>query len=117
LFVYGTLKRGGRLHYHLEGATFVCDDTISNCNLYMLDWYPAVKSGFLEVTGQVYEIDDRILKLMDQVEGEGTLYKREQRETKKGNLAWIYFYLGSVRNDQLVTDGVFHITWSDTGRT
>lgn len=70
LFVYGTLKQGGRLHHHMEGATFVCDDVVTNCNLYMLDWYPAVTQGLLEVQGQVYDIDDRLLRIMDQVEGE-----------------------------------------------
>lgn len=116
LFVYGTLKLGGRLHHHMKGATFVCDDVVTNCNLYMLDWYPAVTKGLLEVQGQVYEIDDRLLRIMDQVEGEGTLYKREQRKTKNGHSVWMYFYLGDVRRDQLVENGFFDVSWSETGR-
>ena len=70
LFVYGTLKRGGRLHSHnMKGATFVGQDRIAGVDLFRIQWYPAAKLGSGTLHGEVYEINDEILARMDQVEG------------------------------------------------
>ena len=124
LFVYGTLKRGGSLSANMEGSRFVCEDTLPNCNLYMLDWYPALKEHISRpdssnnnegqqsrVHGEVYDITEDMLRHMDTVENvsEG-LYKREQIRTTKGNLVWVYIYLRQVDETQRIESGRFDVS-------
>lgn len=114
LFVYGTLKRGGRLHHHITAGNskFLCQDSIPKCSLYKVQWYPGVKEGDAVVRGEVYEIDT--LDVMDEVEGEGSLFKREIRRTEQGHDAWIYMYLGEVDPAQRIPSGVFDVTTTTT---
>jgi len=110
VFVYGTLKRGGVLHHHMKGAKFVGEDVVENCDLFMLKWYPAVVHGTGKVMGEVYEINTSLLNIMDEVEGEGSLYKREQVTTLQNRQVWIYFYRGSVDKAQQIESGSFDMT-------
>lgn len=114
IFVYGTLKRGGRLHHNLSpkkhnNSRFVCEDTVSNCNLYMIQWYPGVDDGDGIVTGEVYEIDDPMLAQMDELEDEGILYRRTLKTTQTGLDVWIYMYLGDVDPTTIVVSGIFDV--------
>lgn len=114
LFVYGTLKRGGRLHSHnMKGATFVGQDRIAGVDLFRIQWYPAAKLGSGTLHGEVYEINDEILARMDQVEGEGTLYKRKQLTTVGGYQSWVYLYLDSVDPSRKIESGNFNVTTTE----
>ncbi len=82
LFVYGTLKRGGRNHRHLADQTYVGEArTIAGYRLYHLDEYPGLlpaaddQSG---VSGEVWSVTPVALARLDAFEGiaEG-LYRRE----------------------------------------
>lgn len=113
VFVYGTLKRGGVLHHHMKGGRFLGNDVVENCTLYMLEWYPAVVHGTSQVHGEVYEVDDLLLSLLDEVEGEGSLYKRKIVTTRNNRDVWLYFYLGSVDGAERIESGKFDVSNSN----
>jgi protein phosphatase len=82
VFVYGTLKRGGSNHAHLEGQSFLGPArTEAGWVLYGLDGYPGMvrEEGAPEsVEGELWSVDDDCLERLDALEGtaEG-LYRRE----------------------------------------
>ncbi len=81
IFVYGTLKRGGRNHRYLAGQQFLGEArTTAGYTLYSLGDYPGmvrVPNDQAEVTGEVWAVDTAGLAGLDQLEGvnEG-LYER-----------------------------------------
>lgn len=72
LFVYGSLKSGFPLHRIIEGREFMgVYKTLPDFKLVSLGPFPALldaKDG-IEVTGEVYRVDDDILGYLDVVEG------------------------------------------------
>ena len=71
LFVYGSLKKGGKYHSYLEEATLVSDHAVAQGGLYDTGMgYPAmVLSEPGEVIGEVYEIPDELWPALDDLEG------------------------------------------------
>jgi gamma-glutamylcyclotransferase (GGCT)/AIG2-like uncharacterized protein YtfP len=72
IFVYGSLKRGYRLHHLLQGQPFL--GTASTCPLYRLHdlgEYPGLvaSASGVSVRGEVYEVDDGCLQQLDAAEG------------------------------------------------
>ena len=88
LFVYGSLLKGLRLHYHLEDARFIDEACLKNAKLFDLGNYPAlVLEGDGIVYGELYAVDRLILGNLDFVEGveedsSQSLYKRVLQEIK-----------------------------------
>ncbi len=82
LFVYGTLKRGGRNHHHLAGQVFVGEArTAPGYTLFDLGGYPGIAACATDregVRGEVWKIEPAALARLDAFEGvhEG-LYRRE----------------------------------------
>jgi gamma-glutamylaminecyclotransferase len=83
LFVYGTLKRGGRNARLMEGQRFVGEArTAPGFRLYRVGEYPGMvplaedRDG---VTGEVWQVDAATLEKLDEFEGvhEG-LFRRER---------------------------------------
>lgn len=71
LFVYGTLKRGGRLNCWLSGCPFVGEArTVRGYTLVSLGVFPAMvrRPGGGGVTGEIYEVDGATLEWLDLVE-------------------------------------------------
>lgn len=79
VFVYGTLKRGGRNHYWLNGATFVAQArTVAN--------YPLVINGLpylfdvpgvgVRIKGEVFLVSNATLRSLDMLEGHPFFYRR-----------------------------------------
>jgi len=100
--VYGTLKKGGRLHRYMGTSKFLIDVAVTGFKMYDTGFgYPFVIEGADEdkVWGEKYEIDDRTLKKLDMIEGidEG-LFKRVDLKDVKG---WsdkkdsTYIYVGN----------------------
>lgn len=112
VFVYGTLKRGGALHQHMKGARFIGEDVVAKCDLFMLEWFPGVVRGSSQVHGEVYEIDDKILELLDYVEDEGTLTKRELVTTASNRQVCMYFFIDSLQDATRIESGNFDVTAS-----
>lgn len=102
VFVYGSLKRGGALHPELSHSKLLHEDSLPHFALYRVPgaWFPAIKKldGY-SVRGEVYEIDDYTLNVLDRIEGEGSLYNRT-----------------SVRTEKHPEGGVWAYVWADTAR-
>lgn len=82
LFVYGTLKRGGKYHDQLGESKFIGEArTVPGYRLFRLDGYPGMVPWPADregVSGEVWEVADSALPQLDAFEGvaEG-LYRRE----------------------------------------
>jgi gamma-glutamylcyclotransferase (GGCT)/AIG2-like uncharacterized protein YtfP len=99
-FVYGTLKKGYRNDRYLRNAKFVQNATTKpKYRMYDCGHYPCMvedKNG-VAIEGEVYEINEEILKGLDYLEGYPDLYDRHEIELQdfdKPTLA--YFYNGNV---------------------
>ena len=81
IFVYGTLKRGGRNHHHLAEQTFVGPARTSpGVRLFDLGGFPGLVAQAADrdgVSGEVWSVDAECLQRLDDLEGvpEG-LYRR-----------------------------------------
>ena len=104
VFVYGSLKRGYKLHYLLESQLFVADAVTQPLyRLFDLGSYPGLiewPEG-LAIHGEVYQVDADGLTQLDEVEGVAErLYVRRQisLQTSIGdNEIQAWFWLGSVQ--------------------
>ena len=77
LLVYGTLRRGERNHHYMEGCTYLGEGVLQNYETMDYNQLPGIrrKEGS-SVVGEVYRVPTAIIPWIDQLEGEGTLYKR-----------------------------------------
>ena len=107
LFVYGTLKRGQPLHGLLRGATLLGEGRVKGFALYDLGDYPAARpeEGSC-IWGEVYEVPEDLLPLLDEVEDE---YRREEVlvELSGGSLisAQMYVYRDPLPEDRRLPTG------------
>ena len=78
LFVYGTLKRGGRSNSVLESATFAGTATVGGVLYNIDDQYPAlVLYGNTPVEGEIWECPTSLLHELDSFEDvTGGLFRR-----------------------------------------
>lgn len=79
IFTYGTLMKGQCRNNILATSKYICDAVLDNYGLYEVGSYPAAVpvKGF-KVYGEVYEIDDSLKPTLDEIEGEGFLYKYKE---------------------------------------
>lgn len=103
IFVYGSLKRGYRLHRLLAGQEFLgAAQTASQYRMFDLGEYPGLTESDdgVSVTGEVYRVTAECLLMLDDVEDVGAgMYARRrvclaQEFTGAGVDAW--FWLRSV---------------------
>lgn len=95
VFVYGSLRRGGAgaMSIRFPASRFIAEARVSG-SLYDLGAYPGLlldESGS-SVTGEVYEVDDELLKELDDFEA-GSNYRRKQVEISVGTgrkVCWVY---------------------------
>jgi gamma-glutamylcyclotransferase (GGCT)/AIG2-like uncharacterized protein YtfP len=108
LFVYGTLRRGFRLHHDLKrlGAQFVGNGEVQ-AEIFDLGEFPGARASAKPgktLAGELYRLHkvENTLKVLDQVEGfsprnpEKGVFQRGTTEVTLPNgerrLAWIYWY-------------------------
>jgi len=115
VFVYGTLKRGKSAHKFLKD----CEDFGCHAvkgTMYGVNGvsYPMIKlSGDSLIHGEIYEVSEETLKVLDRYEGHPHHYKRiETLMLDPGGdsteaYAWVYEYQGSVEGLDVITSGVF----------
>lgn len=73
VFVYGTLRKGGRndINLLLPPPVYLAMGEVQGC-LYHFDWYPGLRLGGKEavtVVGEVYEVTPALEAILDQIEG------------------------------------------------
>jgi gamma-glutamylcyclotransferase (GGCT)/AIG2-like uncharacterized protein YtfP len=96
LFVYGSLLRGGRHHEELAGATFVREArTSAGFAIYDIGDYPAlVRTDEGVVSGELYEVSERLLAALDAFEGDG--YERGLVTLEDGASVAAYLLAGPL---------------------
>jgi gamma-glutamylcyclotransferase (GGCT)/AIG2-like uncharacterized protein YtfP len=95
VFVYGTLRRGGAgaMSIRFPNSKFIAEALVTG-SLYDLGAYPGLllnESNSL-VIGEVYEVDDELLKRLDDFEASSN-YWRKQVEISLGShrkVCWVY---------------------------
>jgi len=102
LWVYGTLKRRGRLHEAMHGSAFIgCCRTVPGYRLLNLGSYPGLvrissSTAADRVFGELFTVPVSMLAHLDEVEGAPGLFSREPVELDhaRGG-AQAYFHQGS----------------------
>lgn len=96
-FVYGSLKRGFGNHRVLDGGEFIGHSVTAdnNYSMFPMGGFPGVTSdGDKAVIGELYEVDEQGLRRLDQLEGNGHFYTREEvdvvLEDSETIKAWMY---------------------------
>jgi gamma-glutamylaminecyclotransferase len=104
VFVYGTLKQGyGNYARILAGNSNFLGTAVTDGKFKMLDsGFPvllSVQSGGKHVAGEVFEVNDAVLKRLDQLEGEGSMYDRKlvTVQMESGEFVQAYIYIGCDR--------------------
>jgi len=115
VFVYGTLKRGEPNNQLMNGAEYVCDAIASNCVLVDLGGCPGMIIGSCgtecAAKGEVFAFEDiRVLRQLDQLEQEGSLYKRIMIPLyieDEVRMCWTYVLLHSIPSEAVIKDGIW----------
>lgn len=95
LFVYGKLRRGGRLSMSMNfpDARFLADAKVAGA-LYDLGPYPGLllNDSNAAVIGEVYEVGDDTLSKLDEIEASSEYWRREIEITltDQHRKCWIY---------------------------
>jgi gamma-glutamylcyclotransferase (GGCT)/AIG2-like uncharacterized protein YtfP len=117
LFVYGTLKRGGRRHRLLAGQRFL-GEALTRPRYALLDLsaYPGLVPAGAEgqaVQGELYEVAIGLLARLDAEEGAPELFRLGPVEVQGwAGPAYAYFYQPPAEGLPRCPAG----RWEDTGR-
>ena len=108
VFVYGTLKRGQRNFSFLRGAKFYGHHvTESIFSMYEFNDYPAVcRDGMHAIVGEVYGIDNRRFRTLDDLEWYPRFYQRIEIPTVWGD-AWMYIVKPDLCRGRRLLDGIW----------
>lgn len=106
VFVYGTLRKGQSNAHYLSSCELLGSfETQPEFALYDLGAYPGIISGKKSVSGEVYMVDDEVLKQLDVLEDIPVEYRRETIQTDFGP-AWVYIYqLSTSQNGSEIISG------------
>ena len=96
LFVYGTLKRGGYRSKLLDEQKFLKEaETLPCYRLFKIMDFPGMvrdeKHGY-SVKGELWEINNECLLLLDRIEGHPDLFRRGRVELKSGEFPVIAYF-------------------------
>jgi gamma-glutamylcyclotransferase (GGCT)/AIG2-like uncharacterized protein YtfP len=111
LFVHGKLRRDEANHHLIAATTFLGTAlTIEQYALCIMgDKAIVTKRPASRIVGEVFEVSDDLLKLVDRSEGHPHVNKRElvQVALQDGTVAdaWIYFHVQPLRDAQIVESG------------
>lgn len=117
VFVYGTLKHGGRLNAVLSGETFL-GHTITSDAEWDLKGGPGFpfmykKANGYNIRGDLYDVSEKVLKRLDHIEGHcgedetRNFYTRHSILVKNGDVdEEAYVYLCQDAEDSVCVKGV-----------
>lgn len=124
VFVYGTLMKNGYNHqYYLKGQKYMGQAILSGYALYNLGSYPGIIADETEqVLGELYEIDLKMLRRLDILEGNGSLYIRQPVKVRIQDEkvdAEVYVWNGEVRQEDKIGSytGTFGRSFCNTNTT
>lgn len=117
VFVYGTLKTGndvrGLNSMGINATPYgIAYTEYPDYNMLDLGAFPGVTlNGNFKIKGEVWEVDDEGLEMLDAIEGYPDFYQRTPTPTTQGK-AWMYFLDGKLYkgatpedSDQITIDG------------
>lgn len=116
VFVYGTLKKGFNNDHLLKGEELIGEAKANGLRMFVVGsgLYPAViKSDPTDVVhGEVYRVNDEVLKRLDRLEGVPSLYTRDLIKVKmdSGETRHTFVYLGNGCRENFtskVKDGIW----------
>ncbi|AWR96497.1 gamma-glutamylcyclotransferase [Acidianus sulfidivorans JP7] len=116
LLAYGSLRYGFELHHFLKNSRFVGIGFAEGYKMYDIGNYPGVIRGDGIIWGEVYEVDENLIKLLDEVEDfrgrPDDLYVREsttvffdQRRRFRLNNVYLYRYNQVIDDKNEIEDG------------
>lgn len=117
LFVYGTLKVGGRLSDSVERyLRGFMPAELEGFDLYDIGgFFPGIVSGAGRIVGELHTYDDKALNVLDGIEGyypdsiAGSLYLRKEVEVVDGNgvrsNAFVYVFNRSIEKYNKIESG------------
>jgi gamma-glutamylaminecyclotransferase len=114
VFVYGTLKRGFGNHHLLNGSKFIGQALTKEKYALYVSGIPFVieSEPVSQISGEVYEVDQKTLARLDRLEGHPDWYCRKMvyvsgntNESGESLKAWIYFF--PKRRGVIVESGIF----------
>lgn len=99
LFVYGTLRRGGRNNFFLEGRGAFRGVTKTRDPYVMGSFgfcpfitFPEDVDQGVQIVGELWEVPSWTLAEIDRLESHPDLYKRERIPLIQGSTAWTYLF-------------------------
>jgi gamma-glutamylcyclotransferase (GGCT)/AIG2-like uncharacterized protein YtfP len=103
VFVYGTLKRDFPNHYVLGDSKFLGEFTTEpRYTMLDLGMFPGViYQGNTKIVGEVFEVDEKIMTDLDNLEGFPTLYGKHNLKTEWGT-AIMYIYNITEYNNEFI---------------
>jgi gamma-glutamylcyclotransferase (GGCT)/AIG2-like uncharacterized protein YtfP len=107
VFVYGSLLKNCYNHKrYLKNQKYLGQAVLPGYALYNLGSYPGIIPDREErVMGELYEIDNKILKQLDKLEDNGIFYTRQSTEVWLGDVkitAYVYIWNGKVRKEDKI---------------
>lgn len=107
VFVYGTLKKGNHNHHLIAKANYCgkAHTTKSEYQMYHLGGFPGVTKGDRVIYGEVYMVNEDVMKSLDRLEGHPSFYERilvpvgiygDKKGEETSTKAWIYIYKGDT---------------------
>ncbi len=112
LFVYGTLKREGPLHPHLENSEFLGEAVTLPCyTLWDLGAYPGLApGGSTAVQGELYRVAEDLWNHLDDIEGAPDLFlRRPVRLASEPFEAQAYFLASPPSFGKTISAGVYEL--------
>lgn len=70
VFIYGTLRKGEVLNTYLGEGKFIGEGELEGYELYAGFSYPMMIKGKGIVTGEIYEVDEKTIGKLDQIESQ-----------------------------------------------
>ena len=115
VFVYGTLQQGFSNHRYLAGSKFLGTGLTKEKFALYSDGLPflIMAESISEIHGELYQVDDLTLQILDDLEGHPDWYRRGMVEICLDDYssqsvldAWVYFSLNSG-GGKLIPSGIF----------